>query len=536
MSASLADETFKLSNDVDKDVAWEPVAEWEHDFLSGLQEVDVRWCSPTGIVLQHSQDPSLGAAIRSQILSVPVDELLTLSRLLYHRIDPCGDQQDALHLQILKLASVSIQHHLEETKGKEAAPADELGAARPVLQLWLEDSAVLAVIHSIFDDTRTSIASSKKLALDLGFVLASHALAFGDLSLGIRAPLTAAQHQLLLLTGKLLESFMVTTPTHYPFMPAQFFASITWPVVVQDSCHGKVHSLLTFLMSAQLQEASDEIKDEVKHCNYEVVARRQPWKGMFSTMQLLQVVRQVMDSRLILASADCDRKGIASSADCDAVLAVFRNVFQRVAKVDVALLYLDKSQQQAVAHPVQGQCNVCDQAVTSFLGRFNPFPSVNKGTGSAGSVASTETGSSLGGIFSWSSRPKVKRAAPARAGGPVQRHHCRLCFETICADCSAKQQWMQERVCIPCHEVIEEMGVAEVKEKPRRGLFGRKAENEEDVHPELSPEEQQAISILKGEPADYFDDDDDGIHRCCSELIPSSLKDWRDATDDDSSD
>eukprot|EP01033_Poteriospumella_lacustris_P002693 gene2693-1955_t len=403
---------------------------------------------------------------------------------------------------VLELAAVAIASAIAksdngasfcETINEETVDGTMETMEKTTLQLWLEHSFVLELITAIFEDVNDTIPDLKKLALDLGYVLLSHTLDFLDDSLGMKAPLKRYQVQMMSLTAKYLESFMVTFPTHYPFMPAKHFAAIRWPVTVTDSCSGKVHSIFKFLPSADalLEEtesssedgAEDHAATATKYCNYDNVSRRQPWGGKFSTVQLLNVVHEVLESQAFLQEQGkggasekqrIDEQGLcltstATDEDCVSLLPLIQNVLSRVRKVDPSLLYRDKSKSP---------------------------------------------------LF-------IESAA---------------CY-IMCASCSAADLYVGERVCRECGIVVKAMHLSDLQEKkPKRNTLGRalfgggstpSEQSEQTPSSDVSPSQlDDLVSAIAAENSEFEDSDVPDRSLCCSILLTESLRSWRDQIDD----
>lgn len=521
--------------------------------LSELLKCTIQWKSTATLSLRHPLgNAALEMSIRSSIALISTKDLLRILSQVQPVRHREGENPYESDYRTLQIASVSIQSFLESEKNYEEVDEN-------VVQEWMENSDMLTIINRLFDDPRDDIAEQKKVALDLGYVIASRMLQFGVPSFGLCAPITKAQQLLLLITTKLLESFMVTTPPHFPFMPAQHFATIRWPVEVRESCSGKVHGIVTFLPMAPFgvkkrasaapsvhspssdasdsgdgsSEASAEKKEDAKYCNFEVVARRQPWKEQISALQLYQLAQVLIDSRTptrsSAAAADsmCRR---ATAAECEEVLCVLRNVFQRIAKVDSALLCRDPAKLSPV---LDEQC--CCPAVTPTLpvsAPDNPFASF--------------------------ARKMLGVAAPRVSGGTgLSKARCRLCAEVTCSACAAPQLWVNDRVCTTCYAVIPELRLQNIQEKkPRNRLFTPRAEastvtagsaetgaySERKV--EFAVPTFAAIARVGGtrgahseEEADDTQEQYDGQDSpCCSETMTDSLRSWRDGVDTDEED
>lgn len=454
---------------------------------------------------------------------------------------------------------------------------------KTTLQLWLEHSFVLELITTVFEDTSDSIPDLKKLALDLGYVLLSRSLDFLDDSLGMKAPLKRYQVQMMSLTAKYLESFMVTFPTHYPFMPAKHFAAIRWPVAVTDSCSGKVHSIFKFLPTADslLEETESSSEDGAedhaasatpKYCNYENVSRRQPWGGKFSTIQLLNVVHEVLESQAFLQEQGkavaskkqgMDEKGlcltsIANDEDCASLLPLIQNVLSRVRKVDPSLLYRDKSKSPLFIE--SAACYMCGQHIGSLFDRLNPFGSIFRKSEpppkSAASVASTDTSSSMSSIHRSIPSVGVKGSAetvnvlplpvkppPSSSIVTQPRHHCRLCLRSMCASCSAADSYVGERICHECGVVVKAMQLSDLQEKkPKRNTLGRalfgsgstpSEQSEQTPSTDVSPSQlDDLVSTIAAGNSEWKDLDYPDRSLCCSILLTESLRSWRDQIDD----
>lgn len=576
----------------------------EVDAVSILGDCHVSWKSLSSIEIVPANDEK-----RLRLLSVSLINLLQFAR-----VDQSGDKVglDELesfprYYEALRIASISIQNYLECTRNGELNPDLKFSFAKfggNVVQAWVEHSDLLLIINTIFEEPNVLFAEEKKLALDLAFVLASHLMDFTDSSFGFSVPLTKWQHQLLLITFKLVESFVVTTPPHFPFMPAQFFAPIHWPVEVQESCSGKVHGMVTFgpmydkdkgpSIAEDGYSSSAERKGEAQkqYCNYEVVSRRQPWQHMFSAIQLYQLALVVKQSKVIAAwkaasslqedyltlqrsqqndEEEEDKKYstvhslLASADECEEVLVVMRNVFRRIASVDPTLLYRGDKRKSAVAaaeavvFKESAQCRICNHPVSSLLSRWNPLTYFG-GTAGAGKNSSDVHGSCDASVASTTTESTSTNTSASVSVNvsitPLSKHHCRLCLETVCAVCCAPELWMNDRTCTACYSVVVDMGLQNLKAKEGRKKYilgtvfnaadpvhgGAVVEAKADLSL-LSPEEQLMISILKGEPgdpvytnADFIDLEDDEdkvgkISRCCSELMPASLRVWRDGSD-----
>lgn len=574
-----------------------------------LSDCKIEWKSLTSVAYKPGSGERCDPAgdrdvqdVKKKILAISLPDLLSMCCISSHA--GCNEEeQHNMYCKMLQVATVSLQDHFEHKIGNDSTVQALEGVSanngkvivfNNVLQAWVEDSDILFIINAVFDEPKENLAELKKLALDLGFVLVSHLLNFSDPSFRFVAPITKWQHQLLLVLMKLLESFMVTTPPHFPFMPAQYFATIRWPVQVRESCSGKVHSIVSFApqYAEGVSEGSAEHKDDSngpRYCNYEVVNRRQPFKGLFSALQLYQLTQVLTESKIMAKNTLNDKdnslheKGAhspvaqhASAEQCAEVLLILRNVFQRIATVDPALLHRDKT--KSVVCKEAAHCHLCDQAVSSLLGRLNPFALLtgsggggnhNGGSGQgncAASVASTETtsstGSSLFGFLTATTTAQpahggthnvnAAAATPARSNNthnPVAKHHCRICLETVCAVCCAPEPWMNDRICSACYSVVLDMGLQDLRPRRRKNsIFGPRegaVKHSAETVP-LPVQDQLLISILKGEPGEpvysdeegemFVDQGDDGpgvISRCCSELMPSGLRNWRDNSLDD---
>lgn len=493
---------------------------------------------------------------------------------------------------LLELAAVSIAWAIAKSENgesvreilqEETVDGTMETKEKTALQLWLEHSFVLELISTVFEDTNDTIPKLKKLALDLGYVLLSRTLDFLDDSLGIKAPLKRYQVQMMSLTAKYLESFMVTFPTHYPFMPAKHFATIRWPVTVADSCSGKVHSIFKFLPSAdslleETESSSDDGAEDqaatatVKYCNYDNVSRRQPWGGKFSTIQLLNIVHEVLESQTFLQEQGkgvasgklrIDEKGLCSTSlatdeDCASLLPLIENVLSRVRKVDPSLLYRDKSKNPMFIE--SAACYLCGQHIGSLFTRLNPFASIFRKSEqppkSTASVASTDTSSSTSSVFRSAPSAGAKgsqetvnvaplpvKSSPSQSSSSTTtqpRHHCRLCLRSMCASCSATDLYVGERICHECDVVVKAMHLSDLQEKkPKRNAVGRALFGGGSAPPEpaeqtptidVSPSQlDDLVSAITAENSE-FDGPDRSL--CCSILLTDSLRSWRDQVDD----
>lgn len=515
---------------------------------------------------------------------------------------------------VLQIASISIaqslvvQETLEEVRTLDLRISSEATIVqKSSLQIWIQHSQLLSLIASVFDERSESITSLKKLALDLGFVILSHAVDFHHPSLGFQAPLQHYHHELLSLLGKYLESFMVTDPTHYPFMPAEFFARIHWPLDIRESCSGKVHSLIDYLENPVgdmviEEENEDEIssvegdeehktkKDASKgntgeagiesaanrrYCNYEVVARRQPWRGKFTSLQLLQMVHQFLETRDKIATEHTEyisnvhstepeipptfqEPAILTNAQCESLLSLYNDVFQRIRLTDPALLYRDT--QQKTAFYKGTHCHCCDRPVSTLLGRLNPFSRLlfgrrtNEVRSKSKDHDATDSDKYTVSTEATTSASSTNYTASVEGRATVQqKHHCRLCLQVICSDCSASALYLQrDRICLHCHEALSAMHLMDLQEKPKKakkgsgslGLFFQNSESRKaatSTEEKVNERSQAAINLLSGLPPPtssthavdtlFHSDDDDENGICCSMLLPESLRSWRDTDD-----
>lgn len=542
--------------------------------VNELANCKVQWKSCTSLILRHlSGDSKIESDIRKQIGMSSMKDLQDLTMRLCQSANQTIESVDRLDIYclVLKVASVSISEHATRHEA----------VTENVIQIWVEESEVLYIINELFDEPHEDIAEYKKLALDLGFVITSRMLYFGGPCFGLAAPVKHWQHQLLLIFGKLLESFMVTTPPHFPFMPAKHFSSICWPVVVQESCSGKVHSIVTFLpvisnkssttsttdVEDRSSESSAERKDEVKYCNFEVVARRQPWKGMVSALQLYQLAQLLVDCK---KAAPSDNKAVAiadgtvgeinnrlaTSAECEGVLHVLRNVFQRIATVDTALL----SRDPLTAAPIGNDdaCSCPAEAHSTAMAHANPFA-----------------------VFA---KTVLSLTAPTTSSGRTDRdivkERCRLCAEATCPSCTAQERWMDGRVCTTCHPLLQELGLLHVRPKKSRTLLAPRAPNPSMPMGGTSTADRNVVFAVPtlaalaraggsmgttttaavggvadgdcsepeggwgeagGDDEDPLEDrqeeedtgEDGRYSPCCSETMTDSLRSWRDGADTD---
>lgn len=480
---------------------------------------------------------------------------------------------------ILQIASLSIHWFFVKEKNHAAVGEN-------VIEVWCIESDLLKIVNNLFDELREDLAEHKKLALDLGFVIASRMLNFTNNKscFGLCAPLRKYHHQLLMITLKLLESFMVTTPPHFPFMPAEHFAGIRWPVAVQESCSGKVHSIITFLPTkpampimgtsgaadACFTEEETSKEEDVKYCNFEVVARRQPWKGMISVLHLYQLAQLLIDCRtaastdaaysrkdsstaIATTSTSANEQQAATVLECEEVLHVLRNCFRRIASVDPALICRDSVALSSTALPGLCCCGAPPYTIPTHAS-FNPYAALSRNINQQ----------------QMSTAPAVRNQDSS--DGALLRARCRVCGSAICAACAASETWMNDRVCTTCYPLIQELGLQQVKEKKPKKCVSTVEElpvgdveagtnGEVDC---LAPSERQlmfapptvdaigrmghtigssvrsvrtmctaAAAACEGTGKEGEDEEEAGVEDgrdspCCSVSMPDSLRSWRD--------
>jgi hypothetical protein len=405
-------------------------------------------------------------------------------------------------LQLFRIAVLSVSQCVRDGRqgsvGQE--PIELLRASgtsdstqKTGLELWVEHSCLIAAVQRVFREPSPAIADVKKIALDVGYLLLTQRLDFNHSSLGLVAPLRRCDVAVASLFAQLLESFMVTAPAHFPFMPARHFAPVHWPIAVSESCSGKVHSLFRF--------PDQSIPGEVlRYCNYTTVQRRQPWPGRLSALQLIEVAINALDTQtstphshpFCFASKEqpslWNESPIASLEECDALVALLRGVVRRLRDVDPKLLY------RTALHAVDGAptCQLCSCGVGNIFERLNPLRS-------------------------------------AAAGAALrERALCQLCLRSVCTACIAPATtYVGDQVCLRCDGGLEALSLRDLTKTRRRLRF-------------LAPRLTQAAlaqhqkrlvgdEVLGGAFDEANEGEEDGADSpCCSETMSESLKDWRD--------
>jgi hypothetical protein len=472
----------------------------------------------------------------------------------------CGELIDDYLVLVIKLASMSISKYLtqsdeSESSNDEVSVPSEDGSGSTVLKntlhLWIECSTLLAYIHRVFDDVSDSIGDLKKLSLDLGYVLLSNVLDFTDEALGFKAPLRTSDISLIFLAAKYLESFMVTFPAHYPFMPVKHFISVHWPISISESCSGKVHSIFRYLPAGDVNtiieetsypdsDESESLRGSSEHnqrslkkdyCNYENVPRRQPWNQKFSSLQLIRLVKEIILSKnLINESAQpiCStqkvylnrqfERGVPTKYELDELLHALEGVLRRVRNVDPALLYRDKTKTPVFLEAKN--CRLCNQKVYYYFASLNPF-----------NYVSTYNFSKESWLGKCSTEGDVRPAATKKFR---ERHNCHLCLHTICSDCLGVDAYVRKRICKSCHEAVEAIGLIGLEEKkPKKRLlpFTLSARSEQNLNEVTPAQINQLADLMMGSFPENEEDDSRSL--CCSVTMSDSLKLWRDQENDD---
>lgn len=495
-------------------------------------------------------------------------EILSEIEKRYHGDDV--DTEISRCVYILKLASLSMSGYLQ-LNGQKRSPALSFRDEGEFWRVWIETRHLLSIIHNIFDSKMETFPLVwKKFALDLGYVFLSNSLDFSDNSLGFKAPLSPSDTSLIFLVSKYLESFMVTFPAYYPFMPEKYFSEVRWPVSVAESCSGKVHSLFRFLQSSdtfKTEEVTD-LEEELppvltestpRYCNYEYT-RRQPWGGKFSSIQIMGLAQEILESlniNLYSANAKSEEPQIyeknlkmeenvekqmyANEEELNQCLLTLKGVVERVKRVDPSLLYRDKS--KAPIFYEENGCHICCQPVASFFDRVNPFSKLSSSTPNRDNMTSSISTSSyvpkkvlVARVNTIDVRPQstqeLKRSAVVQ-----QRHHCRLCLHAICNDCCAKDKFVGDKICLQCHNLVDILGLSNLEEKKpkKKSIFNfSEIQTSQQVDPDVTSAQVNDLASLVISSSNFVENEEEEYipSLCCSVYMSASLKDWRDRDDD----
>jgi hypothetical protein len=450
---------------------------------------------------------------------------------------------------------------------------------------WLR-SDIFYIIDNFFNEPVFPI--HKKLALDFAVVVITDTLNFQDKVLGFSPPLRKKDYFILKVTMKLLESFCVSTPTHYPFMPEPFFEGVQWPMI-KESCPGKVHSLFVFSKSNSDGQSALTPAELSHFCQCEYVYRRQPWVHYFSSSQLLALGKVVIDTH----NYDCifTETGFNALMDrqyCQKILNLLRNVFRRIVDIDTSLIHRDKS--KPCEFQMLSECSICYCKVAPFIRRYNifsqssssssksfsavskasfaSFPSsgnYREGNTTSPSVIAESSEHNLANTFAGpgdlsngngrelNHSQSIKVSGAASSNRQFPRHHCRLCFQTICDSCTSPDNWMSERICSSCVTILHAVDLMPASSVTSSGkktsnitvvegggkqnrTYKKSSKGIKSPGPDLKDPKEASVSrskkfkwFLFGKSEETVCNDLlDETDLCCSLILADELIQWRD--------
>jgi hypothetical protein len=306
-------------------------------------------------------------------------------------------------------------------------------------RLWLSHG-VCDILNDLQDISCP--AATRKLAWDIAYVLVNCILKPGDADMGFKLDVSN-DNSLLWELGtihmmmKLFNSFVVTFPAHFPFMPAKYYEDVQWPLTNTEMCHGKLSSLFSYSYdrSQDILAAAALLKDRAGNdgsehsdtdsslsdsegkmgtddervqgadiCLWKPSKKRQPWVGKFSFLSMFRLYQRLM------AVESCTQSG-PTYRDVAITIGLLRSTFLVMYSSKPSLLMRNK----ATAFDPPGHsasCECCNK-------KFSVMKSV---------LASN------------------------------RKNSCMLCSASVCGSCSFDRYWNDERCCKYCRAAIDDIG------------------------------------------------------------------------------